>query len=183
MRPVTFMAWTAAKDSLPWSGDPFDPLLSNLTFSSKLRISMFSRRESAVFTVKNSIMICRWAGPKYAKNFDFWRSVTFQRLRVQTRLSGLCSGAQGLQDPRSSGFVGQLWRSRPGHVLLPWTGAKDPLPWSDRPFSSSVVKSDILSGLRICKFSRSESAVFTVKNGICRWAGEIGAKMSIFGGQ
>ena len=41
---------------------------------------MFSRRESAVFTVKNSI--CPWAGPKYAKNVDFWRAVTFQRLRL-----------------------------------------------------------------------------------------------------
>ena len=62
--------------------------------------------------------------------------------------------------------------SEPACVPLPWTGAKDPLPWSDRPFSSSVVKSDILSGLRICMFSRPESTVFTVKNGICRWAGE-----------
>ena len=63
-----------------WSGDHFEPVFSNPTFRLVQNILVFERPESAAFTITNGI--CRRAGEKRGKNVDFWRAVTFKRLRM-----------------------------------------------------------------------------------------------------
>jgi hypothetical protein len=88
---------------------------------------------------------------------------------ARSKWADSASRALGLGGRAGWGAWVQLLKSRPGHVSLPWTGAKDPLPWSGDE-SDPRLYSNFSCKFRECLMARAESATFTVENGIYLWA-------------
>ena len=100
---------------------------------------LYARPQSAVFTVKSDI--CLWAGQIRAQQAGLWRAITFQGFGMaQGKWVDSAQDATVLGGRAGCRAWVPLLKSRPHHVPLSLTGAKDPLLWSGTESDPHVSK-------------------------------------------